>query len=211
MLFSLSFHEAAHAWTANRFGDPTAKLQGRITLNPLPHIDPIGTVLLPIVAVFIRLKFFIFWAKPVPVDPRNLKNPRGDHLWISLAGPASNVFLALFFSGIIRSIMALHIDDGFQNSDYGSYATTVLEYTAMLCISGVQINVMLVVFNLLPIFPLDGSGILRGVLPASWVDGYDRLSQYGMWIILALLFTGTLQIIAVPIVFLTKLLLPRGL
>lgn len=211
MLFSLSFHEAAHAWTADNFGDPTAKLLGRITLNPLRHIDPIGTVLLPIVAGFIRLKFFIFWAKPVPVDPRNLKNPREDHLWISLAGPASNIILALIFAGIFRAILALAVGNVFHGIGQDSFAMTTLRYTRDICIEGVKINVMLVVFNLIPIFPLDGGGILRGLLPHRSVDIYDRFAQYGMWILLALLFTGALQVIGIPIAYLTNLLLLAGL
>lgn len=210
MLFSLSFHEAAHAWVADRFGDPTARLMGRVTLNPLPHIDPIGTFLLPVIAIFMNFPLF-GWGKPVPVDGRNLKNPREDHLWISLAGPVSNMILALLFAGIARAIVALDVGDAFQGIGRDSFTMTALGYTIEACQLGVLLNLALAIFNLLPIFPLDGGGIIRGLLPARWVDSYDRFAQYGMWIILVLLFTGALQVIAIPIRFLTNFLLPAGM
>lgn len=210
MLFSLSFHEAAHAWVADYFGDPTARLLGRITLNPLPHIDPIGTFLLPVIAIFMNFPLF-GWGKPVPVDGRNLKNPREDHLWISLAGPVSNMILALLFAGIAHGIFALDAHNVFQGVGRDSFTMTALGYAIEGCQLGVLLNLALAIFNLLPIFPLDGGGIIRGLIPARWVDGYDRFAHYGMWIILVLMVTGALQIISIPIRFLTNFLLPAGL
>ena len=210
MLFCLSFHEAAHAWTANRFGDPTARLLGRITLNPIPHIDFIGTFILPAMAIFMGFPLF-GWGKPVPVDPRNLKRPREDHLWIALAGPVSNMILACVFAGIAHGILALDGHDAFAGVGRDSFAGTALGYAIVVCQLGVTLNLALAIFNLLPIFPLDGGGIIRGLLPARWVDSYDRFSHYGMWIILLLFVTGALQFIAIPIRFLSNFLLPRGL
>lgn len=219
LLFSLSFHEAAHAWTSNRFGDPTARMLGRITLNPLPHIDIYGTVVLPIIGIFFG-GFIFGWGKPVPVDPRNLKRPREDHLWIALAGPVSNVILACVFAGVVRGIIALDMHDVFQGVDRESFMGTALGFIFLVCKSGVQFNLMLAIFNLIPVFPLDGSGVMRGLLPARWVDGYDQLAQYGMWFLLAI-FIGAalkvsiciqaLQVLTIPIRFLSNFLLPRGL
>ncbi|PIR20134.1 MAG: site-2 protease family protein [Deltaproteobacteria bacterium CG11_big_fil_rev_8_21_14_0_20_47_16] len=210
MLFSLSLHEAAHAWVANKFGDPTARLLGRITLNPFPHIDFIGTFVLPVVAIFMNFPLF-GWGKPVPVDPRNLKRPREDHLWIALAGPVSNTLLALVIAGIAHGIVGLDNRGVFQGLTRDSFGATALGYLVAACHLGVMLNIALAVFNLLPIFPLDGGGIIRGLLPAKWVDSYDRFAQYGMWIILILLVTGALHVIAVPIQYLTRILLPAGL
>lgn len=210
MLFCLSFHEAAHAWTANKFGDPTARMLGRITLNPIPHIDVVGTFILPVIAIFAGWPLF-GWGKPVPVDPRNLKRPREDHLWIALAGPVSNMILACVFAGIARGILALDGHDAFAGVGRESFAATALGYAIVVCQLGVTLNLALAIFNLLPIFPLDGGGIIRGLLPARWVDGFDRFSQYGMWLILLLFVTGALQFIAIPIRFLSNFLLPRGL
>lgn len=209
MLFSLSFHEAAHAWTSNKFGDPTARLLGRITLNPLPHIDIIGTFILPVIAIFSGWPLF-GWGKPVPVDPRNLKSPREDHLWIALAGPVSNMILAVLLAGLAHGVFMLDGHSLLQGATPDSFLITVISYTRIVCQLGVQLNLALAIFNLLPIFPLDGGGIVRGLLPTKWVDGYDRFSQYGMWIILALLVTGALQILTLPIRFLSNILLPAG-
>ncbi len=210
MLFSLSFHEAAHAWIADKFGDPTARLLGRITLNPLPHIDPIGTFVLPVLAIFMNFPLF-GWGKPVPVDPRNLKRPREDHLWIALAGPASSATLACLFAVLAHGLVALDMHGIFQGVGRDSFSGTALSYAVALCKLGVMLNLALAIFNLLPIFPLDGGGIIRGLLPARWVDGYDRFSQYGMWLILLLFVTGALQFIAIPIRFLSNFLLPNGM
>ncbi len=210
MLFSLSCHEAAHAWTSNKFGDPTARLLGRITLNPIAHIDVVGTFILPVIAIFMNFPLF-GWGKPVPVDPRNLKRPREDHLWIALAGPVSNMILAVAFAGIAHGIVALDMHDAFRDIGRSSFSATALGYAVAFCQLGVTLNLALAIFNLLPIFPLDGGGIIRGLLPKRWVDDYDRFSRYGMWIILLLFATGALQVISIPIRFLGNFLLPAGL
>lgn len=219
LLFSLSFHEAAHGWMADKFGDPTARLMGRITLNPRPHIDFYGTFLLPIMGIFYGGILF-GWGKPVPVDPRNLKRPREDHVWIALAGPVSNMILACVLAGIVHGIVALNMSGVFQGVDPKSFYGSAIRYTILVCIQGVNLNLMLAIFNLIPVFPLDGGGIARGLLPGRWVDDYDHIARYGMWFLLAI-FIGAafqvtvclevLQVLSIPIRFLTNFLLPHGL
>lgn len=180
LLFAISVHESAHAWSAEKLGDPTGKLQGRISLNPLDHIDPIGTILLPLLLLFAGWPVF-GWAKPVAVNPFNLKNPRRDGLWISAAGPLSNIALAFLFIlafRFTRSMAPMH------GSAFG---------IAEIFLLGAFINTILALFNLLPIPPLDGSGVLRGLLPTKMVGGYDRIRPYGMLILLGLIFLNGLD------------------
>lgn len=210
MLFSLSFHEAAHAWTSNKFGDATARLLGRISLNPLVHMDLIGTFVLPVIAIFSGLPLF-GWGKPVPVDGRYLKRPREDHLWIALAGPVSNMILAVVFAGIAHAIFSLDSQNIFAGMHPDSYTATALGVALVGARMAVSLNLALAIFNLIPIFPLDGGAIIRGLLPARYVDQYDSVMQYGMWILLALLVTGSLRILVIPIQYLANILLPAGL
>jgi Zn-dependent protease len=197
ILFALSIHEASHAWMANRFGDPTAKDQGRITLNPLAHIDPIGTVIFPIILAIAHQPVF-GWAKPVMVNPYNLRDPKRDNLYISAAGPGSNILMAII--GIIIFLMLKKL--GIVNLQYeGGVLYTggqVLVLTYIL-LYFIQINVILAIFNLLPIPPLDGSGILEGLLHGEALYQYRKIRPYGFVILILLIYLNILRYIAEPV------------
>ena len=196
LIVSLSIHEAAHAWTANLLGDPTARLLGRMTINPIPHIDPIGTLLLPGIAIFTGLPL-IGWAKPVPVSFQNLRHPRRDFMYIAAAGPASNLLQALVIA-IVARVM------------YPDGILYVEGMTRALLIVGVQMNVTLAVFNMIPVPPLDGGNVLGGLLPERLALSYDRVIRpFGFLILYGLLLTGVFSaVIMPPANFLTRLLLP---
>lgn len=185
LLASLSFHEAAHAWAANRLGDPTARLLGRLTLNPLAHIDWIGTVAFPLILALSNLPVF-GWAKPVPVDMRNLQSPRRDFALVALAGPVSNVVLAV---GLILVLQA----------QGGLVPETGVTQTSVVLYMGIFLNLILAAFNMLPIPPLDGGNVLAGVLPESMAQVVDRVRPFGAFIILGLFFMGALNYLYEPI------------
>ncbi len=191
VLGSLTVHEAAHAWTADRLGDPTARMLGRISLNPLVHIDPIGTIVLPLVAAFSGLPI-LGWAKPVPVNTSRLSDPRRDFMLVAAAGPVSNILLAVVGAAVIRL-------------SFGGNGAAVP--AALLQI--VFINVLLAVFNLLPVPPLDGGNVLAGLLPRGAAGIFVTLRPYGFLVLYALMFTGALSSIVIPpSYFLIRLLLP---
>lgn len=203
-LFAITIHEASHAWTAMKMGDPTASAMGRVSLNPLAHIDPFGTVLLPLILVAIGAPAF-GWAKPVMVNPRNLRHPRRDNLWISLSGPASNLTAAavslllimgmkLLNPGTTAFLRSFLIDR--QHFPRGFYP---LEGLALILFYAVLVNTYLAVFNLIPVPPLDGSGILAGLLSDQAAAKYDRLRPYGFIIVLALVSVGVLDLIIRPV------------
>lgn len=181
LVISLSVHEAAHAWTANRLGDPTARLLGRLTLNPIAHIDLIGTVVFPLVAMYSGLPL-IGWAKPVPVNGQNLRSPRLDFAIVALAGPVSNMILAIGFAGIL-SVLTL-----------GPISST-LEFLRL----AVVINVLLAVFNLIPVPPLDGGNVLAGFVPERVAQALDSLRPWGFLLLYVLMFAGVLQTVVWPI------------
>ena len=185
LIASLSFHEAAHAWTANRLGDPTARLLGRLTLNPLAHIDWIGTVLFPVLAWLSGVPL-IGWAKPVPVNMRNLKAPRRDFAIVAVAGPLSNVVLALGAAVLLKAQGGIVPDDG------QTFLTVIL-------VRAVVMNVMLAVFNLLPIPPLDGGNVLAGFVPEGAARLIDQMRPYGFILLYALLLLGVLDRFVFPI------------
>ncbi len=187
LLFALTVHEFAHGYIAFRLGDPTAKRQGRLTMNPLKHLDPLGTL------AFIFIKFG--WAKPVPVNPNYFKNPRKDMLFVALAGPATNLMLAVVCAIMVKSLIAID-----PVLPHNQMVLSVITPLKMCLIYSVWINVLLCIFNFLPIPPLDGSRILVGLLPHNMAMQYVRLERYSFIIILILLFSGILSKIIMPII-----------
>jgi Zn-dependent protease len=190
-LFAISVHESAHAWTANRRGDPTARMLGRVTLNPIKHIDPIGTVLLPVIAALTHFPM-IGWAKPTPVDPRNFKNPVLDDILTTVAGPVSNFLVAisaLLTLSLIKfsSPLGRQIVSGIPYGLISPEMNSVLEPSSLLLYELMRINIILGVFNLIPVPPLDGSHVLRHFLPANALRIYDTV---GMFALMALVFLG---------------------
>lgn len=190
LFFSLSLHESAHAWVAERCGDPTGRLLGRVTLNPLPHIDLIGTIVFPLVG-FLAGGLIFGWAKPVPVNTAHLREPRKANILISAAGPASNLLAALFFLAGIKLL---------QGSATAGLGTTVSEPLAVLFHAGLFLNIILAVFNLMPIPPLDGGWVLEGILPRSFGPVFDAIRPFGFLILLGLLYTGVFSSVLRPVV-----------
>lgn len=189
IIFAITLHEAAHGYAAKQFGDLTAQQMGRISLNPLRHIDLIGTILVP--AVTLALGGILFgWAKPVPVNFGNLRNPKKDMLWVALAGPAANLAMAIFWALLIK--LSLWMPSSFLAVPMG-----------LMGKAGVTINAILMVLNLLPILPLDGGRVTVSLLPHRYAYGYSKLEPYGLVILIILLFTGVLGQILWPLISLT--------
>ena len=189
VLLALTIHEAAHAWTADKLGDPTARLLGRVSLNPIVHIDPIGTILLPLLAAFSGLPI-IGWAKPVPVNIGRLRQPRRDFMVVAAAGPISNLLQAVVAALVVHLLLP------------GGILPDVLR-------AAVTINIFLALFNLIPVPPLDGGNVLAGLLPNSAANLFVRMQPFGFLILYALMFTGALSaMILPPAIFLIRLLLP---
>jgi Zn-dependent protease len=188
-LFAISVHESAHAWTASRCGDPTARMLGRVTLNPIKHIDPVGTILLPVVAAVSGFTI-LGWAKPTPVDPRNFSNPVRDDILTSVAGPVSN-FIVATVALILLWIIALTSETGHALvhgfAPGGGVAGFILEPLVHLLLVLMLINVVLAVFNLIPVPPLDGSHVLRHFMSDSIRSIYDSIGIFGL---LALVYLG---------------------
>lgn len=191
-LFAISIHESAHAWSANRLGDPTARLLGRITLNPLKHIDPVGTVLFPLIGALSGLPI-LGWAKPTPVDTRRLRKPRRDNVLVSAAGPASN-FLVAFAALAALLVIRFASSEGatiVAGLSFGqAMGDSLLTPVSLLLYNFLFVNVLLGVFNLIPIPPLDGSHMVAGALPARARALYSELGRYGFVLLFLLLFTN---------------------
>lgn len=193
LLFAISLHEVAHGWVASFFGDYTAKLAGRLSLNPLKHIDPVGTIAAPLLTMLASNFSFVFgWAKPVPVDARNMHNPRRDMAFVALAGPLANVLMALCWGFVAK--MGIWFD--LMGNDW---LGVPLIYMGS---AGIMINVVLAVLNLIPLPPLDGAKILGSLLPPRSAYYFYRLEPYGFVILLIMMFSGVLSFILGPPVFL---------
>lgn len=193
ILFAITVHEAAHAWTASKLGDRTAAAMGRVSLNPIAHIDPLGTIIFPLVLILLKQPVF-GWAKPVPYNPYNLRHPRKDGLWISFAGPIANILTAAS-AVVVFQIFKLGGARLPQTSLWSKPIgglVIILIYTAM-------INLSLAVFNLIPIPPLDGSGILAGLLSERSAAKFERLRPYGFLILIALMYTNALTFVFGPV------------
>ncbi len=189
-LIVIVIHELAHGWVAYFLGDNTAKDAGRLTLNPLAHMDPVGTVVLPILLIMMRSPVVFGWAKPVPVNPANFSEPKKGMLLTSLAGPASNLLLAIIFASIFK---------------LGLFAPYTVPWLFLLY--GIIISLVLGIFNLIPVPPLDGSNILLAVLPDNIAVSYARLERYGFIILIGLLYLGLFERIILPLVrLLTRIL-----
>jgi len=192
-LFSISVHESAHAWTSNYFGDDLARLQGRINLNPLVHIDPIGTLLLPAIGFFTHAPV-IGWAKPTPVNPLKWRNKRVANFWVSSAGVICNFIMAILAGILIRLLYTFGVIDfdptGASLLAPAASSSVIAIGAVKLLTTFFQLNVALGVFNLFPIPPLDGSGMLSSLLPPSFESGIEALNQFGWLLLLLAVFTG---------------------
>jgi Zn-dependent protease len=186
IIFAITVHEAAHGYAAKYFGDMTAFHLKRISLNPLRHIDPLGTIILPALLFFLQAGFIFGWAKPVPVNFSNLRNPKKDMLWVALAGPGANLIMAILWT-IVYSNQQLVPSIG-QN------------FISIMAVAGIQINIVLMVLNLLPLPPLDGGRVAVSLLPYHWSSKLAGLERYGFFILIFLLATGLLGAILSPLI-----------
>ena len=194
VIFAITLHEAAHGYVARMFGDPTAYQMGRVSLNPIRHIDPVGTLLVPLL-ILLAAKLFgspgiLFgWAKPVPVDFGRLRRPKKDMLWVAAAGPGANLVMAILWALTLRWL--------YQDGQSGGFWFE-------MALAGVQINLALMALNLLPLLPLDGGRILFSLLPHRMAFQYGRMEPYGLPIVLILLFTGALWVLMQPVLALGR-------
>ncbi|MBI5682957.1 MAG: site-2 protease family protein [Deltaproteobacteria bacterium] len=186
ILLAVTLHELAHGWVADKLGDPTARLLGRLTLNPIKHLDPVGTLAFIITGM-------IGWAKPVPVNPLNLKDHRKGMMWVALAGPVTNLFIAAVSAIILR----LTLNTGLLLNPSFTFITAPL---LMMLHASVIINIGLAVFNFLPIPPLDGGRVMAGLLPYNMAETYSRIEPYGFVILIILIFTNFVHIVISPII-----------
>ena len=189
LLFSLTVHEMAHAWTADRLGDPTARLLGRVSLNPMVHADPIGTILFPLIALISNAPL-IGWAKPVPVNTRHLRSPRRDFVFVAAAGPASNLVIAIAAATVL-ALLPISPHTLADSVNVSVPAATILSQL-------VRLNVLLAVFNMIPIPPLDGGNVLAGILPRPAAALFNQIRPYGFLLLYALILTHGFEMIVLP-------------
>jgi len=211
LLFALSLHEAAHAWTADRLGDDTARHMGRVTLNPIAHIDPIGTLLFPLLQFFTGLPL-IGWAKPVPVNPGRLHQPQRDQIFVSLAGPGSNLLAAVvcFFSLVALKSLSPEANGILINTLVSMSVPpqqTILAPLVGILFFALVINLALACFNLIPIPPLDGHWILYGLMPYNAARALERYSGYGIMVLYGLMFLGVFRLLFAPVWWVVGLML----
>jgi Zn-dependent protease len=197
VLAAIILHEISHGLVAYRLGDPTAKEAGRLTLNPLPHIDPFGTVLLPLFLILAHSPFLFGYARPVPVNFHNLRRPKRDMILVAAAGPLTNLILAVASAAIFKWILHLQLP---ANGAWTPILTATLTPMALMARNSVIFNVVLGVFNLLPILPLDGGRVLTGLLPLRQAIAFSRLERYGMMIVILLMMTNVLGQVVGPVV-----------
>ncbi len=216
VIFSAIIHECAHGWMAYKLGDNTAQAAGRLTLNPIPHLDPIGSILLPLLLVFSGSPFVLGWAKPVPYNPYNLKDSKYGDLKVALAGPGSNFVMAVLF-GLLARFMAIppllktDLINNILAGDFGSVlgqmsgslGASIFVMSVAICF----INLILMFFNLIPIPPLDGSKVLMTFLPPDWQIKFQQIEPWGIFIVLAFLFLGLIDLIFVPLFLLFRILI----
>lgn len=182
LLFAITLHEAAHAFVANHYGDPTAKSLGRLSLNPIKHIDLFGTIIVPIVLLVLSgFSFTLGWAKPVPIDHRNFKNPKHDLAIASVAGPAANIIMALFWLILLKALLLSHVS-----------ISNLTVFIALMCKVGIVINLILAILNMIPIPPLDGSRVVSSLLSTKAAILYNQIEPYGIIILIILMATGLL-------------------
>ncbi len=189
VMLAIVLHEVAHGWVADRLGDDTARWMGRLTLNPLKHIDPVGTILVPLLLLVFGSPILFGYAKPVPVNFRKLRNPKRDMVWVALAGPATNIVLALASTALLAATTFLPL-----NMEWLAIPV------ASMCYASILINLVLCIFNLIPIPPLDGGRVAVGLLPGRFAYPLSRIEPYGFVIIIVLLFMGVLQELIGPAV-----------
>jgi Zn-dependent protease len=195
LIFSLSVHESAHAWMSNRFGDDLARLQGRISLNPAAHIDPIGTLLFPALAFFTHAPV-IGWAKPTPVNPLRWRNKRVANFWVSVAGVICNFIIAIVAGGMIRVLYSIGLIGIVDNKLAPTTTDSLIAVGAVELLWGFfTLNVALGVFNLIPIPPLDGSKVLQSILPPSMESGFEALERFGFLLLIVAMFTGVFRVV----------------
>jgi Zn-dependent protease len=196
VLFAITAHEAAHGWVASLLGDKTASMLGRVTLNPLKHIDPVGTIVVPL-ATFLLTGFLFGWAKPVPINGRNLRSPRRDMALVAIAGPGANLVMGVLWGLVVQLGVAL--------SHSSQWIALPLVYMGA---AGVLINVILMALNLFPLLPLDGGRVLNALLPPIWSARFSQLEPYGLILLVLLLVTGILGGVLTPIIHGTIGLMP---
>lgn len=201
ILAAIVFHEVAHGWVAFRLGDPTAARMGRLTLNPISHIDLFGTVILPLLLVIAHAPFLFGYAKPVPVNFQNLRNPKRHMIWVALAGPATNIILAFVSFLLLKILISLDLPRD------GSLAATIVIPLIYMLHASARINIVLAVFNTFPIPPLDGGRVLVGLLPEPYSTTVARVEPYGFLIIVVLLMSHLLDAVLSPLVHFVHLFL----